>query len=201
MVCSEKRYKGARCHRLRAFTAALASLITRFTFSITATLTVAEKVVWNPPETTGLIDFLIEHRLEGDGVNFKSSTFNAAAAAIAPFWTVGPAKTGKMWKTKWSGVCLLVFSFNPPSINGDIYSQINLTYNSIETYRNQSGVSWDNECGAGIDKLSASVWAEYMAIKVSNLWLGFVCVLTLFLYSHMLACTLSAMLVVGFVLS
>jgi hypothetical protein len=50
-----------------------------------ATLTVAEKVVWNPAETTGLIDFLIEHRSEGDGVNFKSSTFNAAAAAIAPF--------------------------------------------------------------------------------------------------------------------
>jgi hypothetical protein len=78
-----------------------------------ATPTVAEKAVWNPAETAGLIDFLIEHRSEGDGINFKSSTFNAAAAATTPFWTVWPAKTGKMCKTKWSGICLLVFYFNP----------------------------------------------------------------------------------------
>jgi hypothetical protein len=133
--------EGARHHRLRAFTAALASLITRFTLLIMATLTVAEKAVWNPAETMGLMNFLIKHRSEGDGVNFKTSTFNAAAAAITPFWTVGPAKTGKMCKTKWSGVCLLVFSSNPPLINGDVYFQIKSTYNSIETYRNQSGVS------------------------------------------------------------
>jgi hypothetical protein len=162
-------YEGVCRHHLRAFTAALASLITWFTLLIMATPTVAEKVVWNPAETMGLIDFLIEHRSEGDGVNFKTSTFNAAAAAIAPFWTVGPAKTGKMCKTKWSGVRLLVFSFNPPLINGDVYFQIKSTYNSIETYRNQSGVSWDNERGAGIDESSASIWAEYIAIKVSNL--------------------------------
>jgi hypothetical protein len=50
-----------------------------------ATLTAAEKAVWNPAETMGLIDFLIEHRSEGDGVNFKSSTFNAATGAIVVF--------------------------------------------------------------------------------------------------------------------
>jgi hypothetical protein len=74
-----------------------------------------------------------------------------------------------MCKTKWSGVCLLVFSFNPPLINGDVYFQIKSTYNLVKTYRNQSGVSWDNEHGAGIDESSASVWAEYIAIEVSNL--------------------------------
>jgi hypothetical protein len=37
-----------RCYHLRAFTAALASLITWFTLLIMATPTVAEKVVWNP---------------------------------------------------------------------------------------------------------------------------------------------------------
>jgi hypothetical protein len=85
---------------LRAFTAALAFLIAWFTLSIIATPIVAEKAGWNPAETTGLINFLIEHRSEGDGVNFKTSTFNAAAAAIPPSWTIGPAKTGKMCKTK-----------------------------------------------------------------------------------------------------
>jgi hypothetical protein len=149
-----------------------------------ATLTVAEKAVWNSAETTGLIDFLIEHRSEGDGVNLKTSTFNAAAAAITPFWTVGPAKNGKMCKTKWSGVRLLVFSFNPILINGDVYFQIKLTYNSIETYRNQSGVSWDNERGVGIDELSASIWAEYIAIKVSNLAWFCLCANSLPLQSH-----------------
>jgi hypothetical protein len=57
-------------HCLRAFAAALASLITQFTLLIMATLTVAEKAVWNPAETTGLIDFLIQHRSEGDGVRY-----------------------------------------------------------------------------------------------------------------------------------
>jgi hypothetical protein len=89
-----------------------------------------------------------------------------------------------MCKTKWSGVCLLSFSFNPILINGDVYFQIKSTYNLIETYRNQSGVSWDNERGVGIDESSASVWAEYIAIKVSNLARFCLCANFLPLQSH-----------------
>jgi hypothetical protein len=124
----------------------------------------------------GLIDFLIEHRSEGDS---ELQQLNIQCSSHC-----NHTKTGKMCKTKWSGVCLLVFSFNPPLINGDIYFQIQSTYNLIETYRNQSGVSWDNEHRAGIDELSASVWAEYMAIKMSNLAWFCLCANSLSLQSH-----------------
>ena len=83
-----------------------------------------EKAVWNEKEVDSLIDYLFEHRSEvGDTGGFKGATFNAAAAHIAPHLTHGPAKTGKMCKTKWGSVrfmtCptildnLLLFSSRP----------------------------------------------------------------------------------------
>jgi hypothetical protein len=67
--------------------------------------TKSEKAIWNEMETTALIAFLVEHKGEaGDGANFKEAMFKRAANAIAPYHTSGPAKTGKMCKTKWSSV-------------------------------------------------------------------------------------------------
>jgi hypothetical protein len=93
-----------------------------------------------------------------------------------------------MCKMKWSGVRLLVFSINLILINGDVYFQIKSTYNLIETYRNHSGVSWDNEHGVGIDKSSASIWAKYITIKVSNLAWFCLCANSLPLQSHTSMC-------------
>jgi hypothetical protein len=47
----------------------------------------------------------------------------------------------------------------------------------IETYRNQSGVSWDNEHGADIDESFVSVWAKYIVIKASYLAQFHLCVI------------------------
>jgi hypothetical protein len=64
------------------------------------------KAQWNDEETTALADFLLEHKSEiGDAGMYKMGTFNAAAGNIAIHHTLGPAKTGKMCKTKWRAVC------------------------------------------------------------------------------------------------
>ena len=65
----------------------------------------AEKAVWNETETSALIDYLVQHKAEaGDGGNFKDATYNAAAEHITSLKTTGPAKSGKMCKTKWAAV-------------------------------------------------------------------------------------------------
>jgi hypothetical protein len=63
----------------------------------------SEKAHWNTQEEAALIDYLLQHKAEaGDGGNFKSSGYNAAATHIAPLLTQGPVKTGKMCKMKWA---------------------------------------------------------------------------------------------------
>lgn len=65
------------------------------------------QAIWNDEETTQLVAFLYDHRSEGEGGNFKLPIYNAAALHIAGYLTAGSVKTGKMCKTKWSGVCYL----------------------------------------------------------------------------------------------
>jgi hypothetical protein len=51
----------------------------------------------NLVETTGLINFLIEHRSESDGVNFKSSMFNCSCCNHS---LLDSRATGNMCKMK-----------------------------------------------------------------------------------------------------
>lgn len=61
-----------------------------------------DKAQWNEAEAVTLVDFLLMHKSEiGDAGMFKMTTFNAAAEHIAENHSLGPAKTGKMFKTKW----------------------------------------------------------------------------------------------------
>jgi hypothetical protein len=63
------------------------------------------KAVWSLEETTAFVDYLHDNRAKaGEGGNFKMTTFNSAAEAIAPFLKMGPRKTDKMCKTKWLSV-------------------------------------------------------------------------------------------------
>src|SRR6267154_3386002 len=51
---------------------------------------------------------LYEHRSEGSGNgNFKAQTLNNAAKSIASLRSMGPVKSGKMVRTKWTSVCYL----------------------------------------------------------------------------------------------
>ena len=68
------------------------------------------KAQWNEQEVTALLEYLNGHKSEaGDGGSFKMSTFNVAAVHIQQHLTQGPVKTGKMCKTKWNMVCLLLY--------------------------------------------------------------------------------------------
>ncbi|KAG2356877.1 hypothetical protein BDR07DRAFT_1491350 [Suillus spraguei] len=64
------------------------------------------KAHWQDIEVDVLLHYLIENQAaSGDGGNFTMSTFNNAAAAInadAAIQTIGPQKTGKMVKMKWT---------------------------------------------------------------------------------------------------
>ncbi|KAG1719998.1 hypothetical protein EDD22DRAFT_962965 [Suillus occidentalis] len=51
---------------------------------------------------------------------------------------------------------------------GNFKQQLKNTFHAIEKYRNQTGVHWDNESGAGIDgPVAAAIWTLY--IKSNNL--------------------------------
>jgi hypothetical protein len=88
-----------------AITALCAQYTTVLMTSQATVSTTAERAHWNKQEVTGLVDYLHDHRAAaGDGGNFKQSTFNAAAAHLAPLLTLGAKKTGAMCKTKWMTV-------------------------------------------------------------------------------------------------
>jgi hypothetical protein len=120
---------------------------------------------WNDQEVTALVDYLVEYRAEaGDGGNFKSATFNAAANHIAHLLSQGPVKTGKMCKTKWNSVCIFQSIF---ALSFTKAIQLRQTYTAIETYRNQSGFHWDDDKGASIaGDAAADVWNTYIQQKV-----------------------------------
>ncbi|KAG9312344.1 hypothetical protein JVU11DRAFT_7661 [Chiua virens] len=83
-----------------------------------------------------MVAYLHEHRLEGaQGGKFKQSTFNAAAVHIQPLLVSSKAKDGSSIKTK--------------------FSQLRATYSLIASWRNMSGVHWDNKRGANIEGAAA----------------------------------------------
>lgn len=64
-----------------------------------------QKAVWTAEEIDALVNYLVANHAEaGDGGNFKTATFTAAAREILPLLRVGPPKTERMCKTKWSSV-------------------------------------------------------------------------------------------------
>ncbi|KAG2074402.1 hypothetical protein BDR04DRAFT_1007954, partial [Suillus decipiens] len=105
---------------------------------------------WSDSEITALVDYLYEHRSNAEGGgNFKTKVLADAADYInnnedLATTHMGPPKTTKSVRNKWTSVCLDIF-------------------NAIEKYRNQTGVHWDNQNGAGIAGSAAeNVWGTYI---------------------------------------
>jgi hypothetical protein len=58
---------------------------------------------WMVTDETELLDFLQDHILEGgDGVNFKTVTWTAAAKVVDENWTKGAPKNAIACKNKWA---------------------------------------------------------------------------------------------------
>ena len=64
----------------------------------------SEKAHWTEAETTAFVNYLYEHRGQGEAGKFKTSVFTQAAEHIRPLLSQGPVKTEKTLKTKWQGV-------------------------------------------------------------------------------------------------
>ncbi|KAG1781342.1 hypothetical protein EV702DRAFT_962813, partial [Suillus placidus] len=106
---------------------------------------------WTEDHTSSLIKFLASHRSEaGDGMNFKIGVFQAAAAhfleppegVLKEGWVPPVARDSCACKNKWAAIqkkCKIILDIKA-----------------------QSGFSWDNEFGAGIDSTSEAVWAAYV---------------------------------------
>ncbi|KAG2074890.1 hypothetical protein BDR04DRAFT_122100 [Suillus decipiens] len=96
------------------------------------------KAHWQDIKVDILLHYLIENwAASGDGRNFTMSTFNNAAAAInvdAAIQTIGPQKTGKMVKTKWTSLKKI--------------------FNQIEIYLVFTGIM--SRKGAGIESTTAA---------------------------------------------
>ncbi|KAG2071225.1 hypothetical protein BDR04DRAFT_1016563 [Suillus decipiens] len=110
-----------------------------------------EKAFWTEPEVTALVDYLYEHQSEhAEGGNFKMSTFNGTAKAIAPKRLQGPQKTGKMCQTKWTSLKHI--------------------YYAIDRYCKQSGINqWHPEYGANIQEgVAAAVFDAYVQQKSNS---------------------------------
>ncbi|KAG1824517.1 uncharacterized protein BJ212DRAFT_1295665 [Suillus subaureus] len=144
-----------RQQRLCTSVVALTALCASFTTVLMAQPEVTSmsdnaKAHWQDAEVDVLLHHLIQNQAAGgDGGNFMMPTFNSAAAAINDndvIQTIGPPKTGKMVKTKWTSLKKI--------------------FNQIEIYHNVSGFHWDNVRGAGIEgTAAASVWDTYVDPK------------------------------------
>jgi hypothetical protein len=123
------------------------------------------KAVWSADETVALVDYLYEHRSQaGNGGNFKTATFTAAAEAISPLLKYGLEKTEKICRRKRSSVSdFYVLSV----LITDAYIQIKYIYSSIQKYQGITGVHWDSTHGAGINgEAEERAWNSYIAQKV-----------------------------------
>lgn len=65
----------------------------------------SEKAHWNDKETEALLDHLIMNKTLGQGNgNFKDQVFTSAVEAISGFLSIGPVKTARTCKNKWTTV-------------------------------------------------------------------------------------------------
>ncbi|KAG1736415.1 uncharacterized protein EDB91DRAFT_1250039 [Suillus paluster] len=104
---------------------------------------------WSDGEITALVNYLYEHHSDAEGAgNFKPQVYAAAGNAInideaLQLTWMGLPKTEKSTRNKWTWLKNI--------------------YYAIEKYRNQTGVHWDNENGAGIEGPAvAVVWMLYL---------------------------------------
>ncbi|KAG1876150.1 hypothetical protein C8R48DRAFT_553288, partial [Suillus tomentosus] len=111
---------------------------------------------WNDVETVTLVDYLYDHRSEAEGAgNFKQQVLGSAAEFINNHEALqsthaGPLKTAKSTRNKWTSLKNI--------------------FHAIEKYRNQTGVHWDNETGAGIEgTAAAAVWTSADFCQANNL--------------------------------
>ena len=96
--CNDSRH-------ILVYLASLATLLTHFVVDYYIHSQVSklpnEKTSWNAKEVKALVHYLHTHHAEaGNGGNFKTATFNAAADHLAPFWTAGATKVGQSIKNK-----------------------------------------------------------------------------------------------------
>jgi hypothetical protein len=72
------------------------------------------KAQWTDKETEALLDHLIKNKTLGHGnENFKDHVYTSAAEAIAGLLSIGPVKTSKNCKTKWTLVSYLQNLLSP----------------------------------------------------------------------------------------
>ncbi|KAG1901665.1 uncharacterized protein F5891DRAFT_1172444 [Suillus fuscotomentosus] len=145
-------YQQRICTSVIALTAICASFTTVLMAQpeITQQTDNSSKAHWQDSEVDVLLHHLVENRAAGgDGGNFSMPTYNSVVAAINAdhaIQTIGPLKTAKMVKTKWT--------------------LLKKTFNQIEIYCGVSGFHWDNVRGAGIEGVAvASVCDAYVAPK------------------------------------
>ncbi|KAG1732315.1 hypothetical protein EDB19DRAFT_1605163, partial [Suillus lakei] len=95
---------------------------------------------WTEDHTLSLIKFLASRRLEaGDGMNFK---IGPPEGVSKEGWVSPVARDSHACKNKWAA--------------------IRKKHKIILDIKAQSGFSWDNKFGAGIDSTSEAVWAAYV---------------------------------------
>ncbi|KAG2158513.1 uncharacterized protein EDB93DRAFT_1076769, partial [Suillus bovinus] len=120
---------------------------------ILTTSTTPSRTHWTEDHTLRLIKFLASCRSEaGDGMNFKIGVFQAAAAhfleppegVLKEGWVPPVARDSCACKNKWAA--------------------IRKKYKIVLDIKAQSGFSWDNEFGAGIDSTLEAVWAAYVKV-------------------------------------
>ena len=68
----------------------------------------SKQAQWDEGEIEALVEYLYTYHSEAGDSGFKSSTFNNAAAHIAPLLVSGQVKEGKHCHTKWVAVCLSI---------------------------------------------------------------------------------------------
>jgi len=112
--------------------------------------------------STALIIFLQDHLSEaGDGKNFKTAMWNAAAVHMIAHCVKGGAKTAVACKNKYARVCaldiLLLFVLT-------LLLQLKEIFLVVGALMEQSGFKWDKSKGADIQLDSESVWTAYVEV-------------------------------------
>lgn len=173
-----RRQRRRRLQKFVVAAASLSAICAQYTAIIMSGIKEnQQKAVWTAEEIDALVNYLVANHAEaGDGGNFKTATFTAASRDILPLLKVGPPKTERMCKTKWSGVSDLI----PCALHSrtDTYTQLKATYTAIVKYQTMtSGTHWDNVNGANITtQADLDVWENY--VKVRRFTLRFMSVLS-----------------------
>jgi hypothetical protein len=71
----------------------------------TSTGSQADRSIWTLEDESQLIHFLLDHKAEaGDGANFKTTIWNAAAEELSKHVSKGGPKTPGSCRSKWDRV-------------------------------------------------------------------------------------------------